>query len=44
MTLNDAVKRMRGKPKTTIRLTILRKGDAKPSRSRLRATSFACRA
>src|SRR6266705_1233620 len=30
MTLNDAVKRMRGKPKTTIRLTILRKGDAKP--------------
>jgi len=30
MTLNDAVKRMRGKPKTTIRLTILRKGDARP--------------
>jgi carboxyl-terminal processing protease len=30
MTLNDAVKRMRGKPKTNIRLTILRKGDAKP--------------
>ncbi len=30
MSLNDAVKRMRGKPKTTIRLTILRKGDAKP--------------
>jgi len=30
MTLNDAVKRMRGKPKTSIRLTILRKGDAKP--------------
>ena len=30
MTLNDAVKKMRGKPKTTIRLTILRKGEAKP--------------
>jgi len=30
MTLNDAVKRMRGKPKTSIRLTILRKGEAKP--------------
>src|ERR1700716_2963852 len=30
MSLNDAVKRMRGKPKTTIRLTVMRKGDAKP--------------
>ncbi|HKW37538.1 MAG TPA: S41 family peptidase [Burkholderiales bacterium] len=30
MTLNDAVKRMRGKPKTTIRLTIMRKGESKP--------------
>ncbi len=30
MTLNDAVKKMRGKPKTQIRLTILRKGEAKP--------------
>jgi carboxyl-terminal processing protease len=30
MSLNDAVKRMRGKPKTSIRLTIVRKGDAKP--------------
>src|SRR5438046_7978148 len=30
MTRNDAVKRRRGKPKTNIRLTILRKGDAKP--------------
>jgi carboxyl-terminal processing protease len=30
MSLNDAVKRMRGKPKTPIRLTIMRKGDAKP--------------
>jgi carboxyl-terminal processing protease len=30
MNLNDAVKRMRGKPKSTIRLTILRKGEAKP--------------
>ena len=30
MNLNEAVKRMRGKPKTTIRLTIMRKGEAKP--------------
>jgi carboxyl-terminal processing protease len=30
MTLNDAVKRMRGKPKSSIRLTILRKGAPKP--------------
>src|SRR5499427_6924313 len=30
MTLNDAVKRMRGKPRTSIRLTIMRKGEAKP--------------
>jgi carboxyl-terminal processing protease len=30
MTLSDAVKRMRGKPKTPIKLTILRKGEAKP--------------
>ena len=30
MTLNDAVKRMRGKPKTGITLTILRKGEPKP--------------
>jgi carboxyl-terminal processing protease len=30
MSLNDAVKRMRGKPKTNIRLTILRKGEPKP--------------
>ncbi|MBI3523349.1 MAG: S41 family peptidase [Betaproteobacteria bacterium] len=30
MTLNDAVKHMRGKPKTSIVLTILRKGVAKP--------------
>ena len=30
MNLNDAVKRMRGEPKTTVRLTIMRKGDAKP--------------
>jgi carboxyl-terminal processing protease len=30
MTLNDAVKRMRGKPRSSIRLTIMRKGDAKP--------------
>ncbi len=30
MSLNEAVKRMRGKPKTSIRLTILRKGDPKP--------------
>ena len=30
MSLNDAVKRMRGKPKTSIVLTIARKGEAKP--------------
>ena len=30
MTLNDAVKRMRGKPNTQITLTIVRKGDPKP--------------
>ncbi|MGB4468107.1 MAG: S41 family peptidase [Azovibrio sp.] len=30
LTLNEAVKRMRGKPKTQIRLSILRKGAAKP--------------
>jgi carboxyl-terminal processing protease len=30
MTLNDAVKKMRGKPKTDIRLTIARKGETKP--------------
>ncbi|MCX8085333.1 MAG: S41 family peptidase [Rhodocyclaceae bacterium] len=30
MSLNDAVKKMRGKPKTSIRLTILRKGETKP--------------
>jgi len=30
MSLNDAVKRMRGKPNTPITLTIVRKGEAKP--------------
>lgn len=30
MTLNDAVKKMRGKPKTSIKLTILRKNEMKP--------------
>ncbi len=30
MSLNDAVKKMRGKPKTSIRLTIVRKGEDKP--------------
>lgn len=30
LTLNEAVKRMRGKPKTKIRLTIFRKGETKP--------------
>lgn len=30
MTLSDAVKKMRGKPKTSITLTILRKNEAKP--------------
>jgi carboxyl-terminal processing protease len=30
LTLSDAVKKMRGKPKTQIRLSILRKGETKP--------------
>ncbi len=30
MTLNDAVKKMRGKPDTPIKLTIIRKGENKP--------------
>lgn len=30
LSLSDAVKRMRGKPKTKIRISILRKGEAKP--------------
>ena len=30
MTLNDAVKRMRGKPGTDVTLTIIRKGESKP--------------
>ena len=30
LTLSDAVKRMRGKPKTQIKLSILRKGEEKP--------------
>ena len=30
LTLTDAVKKMRGKPKTQIRLTIVRKGETKP--------------
>lgn len=30
LTLSDAVKRMRGKPKTKIKLSILRKGEIKP--------------
>lgn len=30
LTLSDAVKRMRGKPKTQIKLSILRKGESKP--------------
>jgi carboxyl-terminal processing protease len=30
MTLNDAVKKMRGKPKTPIKLTVARKGETKP--------------
>src|SRR4249920_336853 len=30
MSLNDAVKRMRGKPNTPITLTVVRKGEAKP--------------
>jgi carboxyl-terminal processing protease len=30
MTINDAVKKMRGKPKTAIKLTVIRKGETKP--------------
>ncbi|MES2355749.1 MAG: S41 family peptidase [Pseudomonadota bacterium] len=30
LSLNDAVKRMRGKPQTPIRLTVMRKGEEKP--------------
>ncbi len=30
LTLNDAVKKMRGKPKTPIKLTVVRKGENKP--------------
>ena len=30
LTLNEAVKKMRGKPKTPIRISILRKGETKP--------------
>ncbi len=30
LTLNDAVKRMRGKPNTDITLTVIRKGESKP--------------
>lgn len=30
MTLNEAVKKMRGKPKTQIKISILRKGEGKP--------------
>lgn len=30
LTLNEAVKKMRGKPKTSIKLSILRKGETKP--------------
>lgn len=30
MTIDDAVNRMRGKPKTSIKLTIVRKGEGKP--------------
>ena len=30
MSLSEAVKRMRGKPKTSIKLTVMRKGEAKP--------------
>jgi carboxyl-terminal processing protease len=51
MSLNDAVKRMRGKPNTQITLTIVRKGEPKPivvtltrASSRSRASSQAARA
>ena len=30
LTLNDAVKKMRGKPRTSIKLTVARKGETKP--------------
>jgi len=30
MSLNDAVKRMRGKPRSSIKLTVMRKGEPKP--------------
>ena len=30
ITLNDAVKKMRGKPRTSIKLTVVRKGETKP--------------
>ena len=30
MTLSDAVKKMRGKPKTSVKLTVVRKGEGKP--------------
>jgi carboxyl-terminal processing protease len=30
LTINDAVKKMRGKPKTSIKLTVVRKGEPKP--------------
>lgn len=30
LTLNEAVKRMRGKPRSSIKLSVLRKGEAKP--------------
>lgn len=30
LSLNDAVKKMRGKPKTSIKLTVMRKGEEKP--------------
>lgn len=36
VTLNDAVKRMRGKPNTEVRLTVVRKGEAEPIEFKLK--------
>lgn len=36
VTLNDAVKRMRGKPNTEVRLSVIRKGEAEPLEFKLK--------
>jgi carboxyl-terminal processing protease len=40
LTLNDAVKKMRGKPDTKIVLTVLRKGEPKPLTFNLTRASY----